>query len=69
MPIARQPRMTAEERRWRAENDLGTLEQAEEIKKDKTRLAAARAAAKRKLAALSKVTRATAPKRGAKKRR
>jgi hypothetical protein len=43
--------MRAQEKKWRAESDLDSLVRAEEVKKDKERLAAARALAKEKLKA------------------
>lgn len=52
-----QPRMTAQDRKWRAQNDLGTLTGAEEIKADGARLNAARAEAKRQAKAAEKATR------------
>lgn len=45
-----------EEKRWRAESDMRTLMEAEEIKKDPKRLAAAQAMAKEKLVELAAVT-------------
>lgn len=49
------PSMSADEKKWRAEVDCGTLIEAERIKKDKPRLRAAMAHAKEKRAALDKV--------------
>jgi hypothetical protein len=43
--------MRAQEKKWRTESDLDSLVRAEEVKKDKERLAAARALAKEKLKA------------------
>lgn len=45
----------AQEKRWRAESDMRTLAEAEDIRKDPKRLAAAKAMAKEKLAELQKV--------------
>ena len=46
---------TEEGKKWRAENDMRTLVDAEEIKKDKKRYNAALACAKEKMAAMKKV--------------
>lgn len=43
---------TAEDKKWEAENDCRTLTEAEEIRKDKDRLAKALAMAKEKQAEL-----------------
>lgn len=45
-----------EEKRWRAESDMRTLMEAEEIKNDPARLKAAQAMAKEKLVELAAVT-------------
>jgi hypothetical protein len=50
------PMMAHQEDTWQAENDLRTLIQAEEIKRDSRRLAKARAVAKTQVTAISKVT-------------
>lgn len=47
--------VSADEKRWRAESDMRTLAEAEEIRKDPKRLAAAKAMAKEKLGELQKV--------------
>lgn len=52
----RSPTAVAEEKDWRAEDDMRTLMNAEEIKNDPKRLAAAKAAAKKKLIELAAVT-------------
>jgi hypothetical protein len=52
-----QPRLTAQDRRWRAQGDLATLTSAEEIKADSSRLSAARTEAKRQAKAAEKATR------------
>lgn len=44
-----------DENRWRAESDLSALMEAEKIKADPKRLAAAQAAAKEKMMAVAKV--------------
>ena len=45
----------SEDNRWRAESDLSTLMEAEKIKADSKRLAAAQALAKEKMMAVAKV--------------
>lgn len=47
-----------EEDRWRAEDDARTLMRAEEIKRDRARIAKARAVAKKQISELSKVAKA-----------
>lgn len=47
---------TAEQKRWQAEGDLQTLLRAEEIQKDKPRLAAARRLAREQLKAAEEAT-------------
>lgn len=49
------------ERKWRAESDVRTLQEAKQIQADKGRLAAAKAAAKRELRDLNAIVK-TAPK-------
>lgn len=44
------------DRKWEVENDLRTLVDAEAIKKDSKRMAACRAMAKEKMAAMGAVT-------------
>lgn len=44
--------------KWRAEDDARTLMRAEEIKRDRVRMAKARAIAKKQIAELSKVAKA-----------
>lgn len=51
----RQPRMSAEEKRWRAEDDLRVMQRAEEIKADSSRLAEAKRLAQTQVKALTKV--------------
>lgn len=45
--------MAAEDEKWRTENDLRTLTEAAEIRKDAKRMKAVRALAKEKVAALA----------------
>jgi F0F1-type ATP synthase epsilon subunit len=45
----------ARERRWRAEDDIRTMKQAEEIKKDKARVKAMKEVAKAQMAELKKI--------------
>lgn len=54
--------MRKEQERWRAENDMRTLMQAEQIKADPKRLAAAQKMAKDELLKLASVTSAAADK-------
>lgn len=44
-----------EDNKWRAEEDLRTLQRAKDIESDKSRMDAARSVAKEQMAALSKV--------------
>lgn len=48
------PRMSAEEKRWRAEDDTRALMRAEEIKADAARLKACQEHAKKQATALTK---------------
>lgn len=48
--------MTAEDKKWRARDDLRTLQAVAEIKSDPGRLKAAQSEARAQLAALAKVT-------------
>lgn len=45
----------SDDNRWRAESDLSTLMEAEKIKSDPKRIAAAQAVAKEKMMAVAKV--------------
>jgi hypothetical protein len=45
-------KISADEKRWRAESDLDSLKRAMEIKNDKARFAAAQGVAKQQIAAL-----------------
>ena len=49
------PALISEDNRWRVESDLSTLMEAEKIKADPKRLAAAQAMAKEKMMAAAKV--------------
>ena len=49
------PRMTAEDKKWRTEEDLRTLRRAEEIKKDKSRVKDVKVLVKEEMKALSKI--------------
>lgn len=57
-------RMGTEERRFRAEDDLRSLKQAEQVRGDRSRLNAAQQIAREQLKALEKVTGSTSRKRG-----
>lgn len=48
------PKMSAEEKKWRAESDLHTLKEAQEIMKNKDRLAMAKKVAMAQMKALEK---------------
>jgi hypothetical protein len=52
-----QPRMTAQDRKWQAQSDLGTLTEAERIRSDRARMSAAKAEASRQTKAITKATR------------
>jgi hypothetical protein len=63
-------RLSADEKKWRAQSDLETLSRAEEIKADRARMAAVRSHATQQVKALTKVTGASrASKAPAKKGR
>lgn len=49
------PRMSAEDKRWQARQDLNTIQTAAAIQKDPRRMAAAQKEAKSQIAALSSV--------------
>jgi hypothetical protein len=55
------PSPVAMDNRWRAESDLRTLRDAEEIKADSSRVRAAKSEAKKQMNALSKVAGGSAP--------
>ncbi len=50
------PRLSAEEKRWRAESDVRTLRDAAAIKADKSRLAAAKKEALKTIKALQQAS-------------
>jgi hypothetical protein len=49
------PRMTADDRRWRAESDMRTLTEAAKIQGDRTRMTAVKKVATDQIKTLSKV--------------
>lgn len=49
-------KMSTEDRRWQARNDVSTLVSAEEIKSNSQRMSAAKAESKRQQKALDRVT-------------
>ena len=49
------PRMTAEDRAWKARNDLSTIQSADAIRSDPARLRAAQQEAKKQMEALNKI--------------
>lgn len=64
-----QPRMSAEDRKWRARSDLDTLRQAEEIKMDRGRMGGVQREMQNQMAALGKVQKTVkSPAKGASKR-
>jgi hypothetical protein len=63
------PVLSAEEKRWQAQNDMESLERAEEIKIDPARVAAAQALAEEKREALTRVARVRPKKKAVKRRR
>lgn len=54
--IAGSPRMSAEEKSWRAQDDLRTLQQAAKIQADAARVKAAQAEAQSQIKALVQVS-------------
>jgi hypothetical protein len=63
-------RISADEKKWRAQSDLETLSRASEIQSDRSRMSAVKAVAQAQVKALSKVAGTTrAPKAPAKKGR
>ena len=54
--VSRAPRMTAQDRKWRAESDLRSLREVEEIRGDPTRLKSARKVANQEMKALKKIS-------------
>ena len=57
------------DKQWQAQDDLRTLQNADEIRKSKARLNAAQAEAKKQMDALKKVSPRTAAKRAPRKPR
>jgi hypothetical protein len=55
-----QVRISKDEMKWRAEDDMRTLLRAEEIRADKARLSKASAVAKQQMAAVAKVAKGKA---------
>lgn len=51
----RQPRISAEEKKWRAQDDLRTMQRAQEVASDPNRLKAAQKEAQDQVKALQKV--------------
>lgn len=54
-PIAASSKYAEEDKKWRAEDDLRTLQRAKEIENDKARMQAAKSIAKEQKAALEKI--------------
>lgn len=56
-PVNKAPRLAAisEDKKWQAEDDLRTLQRAQEIQKSRSRLSAAKRIAKEQVDALKKV--------------
>lgn len=54
--VAARPRLTAQDRRWEAQDALRTLQRAEEIMRNKPLLAAAKREATQQVKALTAVT-------------
>ena len=48
-------KMDAQERKWRAESDLRTLNDAEDIKRDRARFSAARGQARKQITGLRRI--------------
>lgn len=57
-PVSQGMKISKEEQKWRAEDDMRTLLRAEEIKADRARLSKASAIAKKQMAAVAKVAKA-----------
>lgn len=53
--VAAAPRMTAEDKKWQAQSDLRTIQQAAQIQADKGRMSAAQKEAANQIAALNSV--------------
>ena len=54
--------ISAEEKKWRTESDLSTLQRAKEIMADKSRMSAVQSLAKQHLSALSTIVQKNASK-------
>lgn len=50
------PSISADEKKWRVESDLETIQRAEEIRKDPKRMEEVRKLARKKAAGLKKIT-------------
>jgi len=57
--MAKTPRITAEQRRWQAEDDLRTLTRAREIEANKTRMTQVQKVAQQQVKTLSSVAKTT----------
>jgi hypothetical protein len=54
--VAAAPRITAADKKWQAQSDLRTIQEAAQIQSDKRRMGAAQKEAQNQMAALSSVT-------------
>jgi len=66
--MARAPKISADERRWRAEDDLRTLTRAQEIQKDRSRMSQVQKIAQQQVKTLSAVVQPAARKSPARKK-
>lgn len=62
------PRVSADEKRYMAQNDLRTLIQADEIKKDRTRMSAVKTELKRQASEIQKQQKKLSPSTGKKRK-
>lgn len=60
VPVVISKKMDADEKKWRAEEDLRTLLRAEEIKRDRSRMSVVKAMAKKQAMAADKVAKGKA---------
>lgn len=60
VPVVISKKMDADEKKWRAEEDLRTLMRAEEIKRDRSRMSVVKAMAKKQAMAADKVAKGKA---------
>lgn len=60
VPVVISKKMDADEKKWRAEEDLRTLMRAEEIKRDRSRMSVVKAMAKKQAMAVDKVAKGKA---------